>query len=99
MSSLRIGYGEDIHRLQEGGRFVLAGTEITTAFSPVAHSDGDCYYHALADAILGAIGEEDIGHHFPPEEKKTEKKPVLRSLISIRTSCSSARKSAPSSSR
>lgn len=71
MSSLRIGYGEDIHRLQEGGRFVLAGTEITTAFSPVAHSDGDCYYHALADAILGAIGGEDIGHHFPPEEKKT----------------------------
>lgn len=71
MSKLRIGYGEDIHRLKEGGRFLLAGTEIALGISPLAHSDGDCYYHALADAILGAIGEEDIGRHFPPEEEKT----------------------------
>ncbi len=70
--SFRIGYGEDIHRLRKGGRFVLGGVLISSDVSPVAHSDGDCLYHALADAILGAVGEEDIGHLFPPDDPSCE---------------------------
>lgn len=62
---MRIGHGFDLHRLQAGGRLVLAGVEVSNQLSPVAHSDGDVILHATVDALLGAIGAGDIGEHFP----------------------------------
>jgi 2-C-methyl-D-erythritol 2,4-cyclodiphosphate synthase len=64
-NNFRIGHGYDIHRLQSGGKLVLAGVEVAGDLSPVAHSDGDVVLHALVDALLGAIGEGDIGEMFP----------------------------------
>jgi 2-C-methyl-D-erythritol 2,4-cyclodiphosphate synthase len=61
----RIGQGYDIHRLQSGGKLVLAGIEVAQGISPIAHSDGDVVLHALVDALLGAIGLGDIGDKFP----------------------------------
>jgi len=60
----RVGHGFDIHRLQGGGRLVLAGVTVAEGVSPVAHSDGDVVLHALVDALLGAMGWGDIGEHF-----------------------------------
>jgi len=61
----RIGHGYDLHRLQSGGKLMLAGVEVSTDLSPVAHSDGDVVLHALVDALLGAMGWGDIGELFP----------------------------------
>jgi 2-C-methyl-D-erythritol 2,4-cyclodiphosphate synthase len=61
----RIGHGYDLHRLQTGGRLMLAGVEVSREISPVAHSDGDVVLHALVDALLGAMGLGDIGLRFP----------------------------------
>ncbi len=61
----RIGHGYDIHRLQPGGKLVLAGVTVATDLSPIAHSDGDVVLHALVDALLGAMGWGDIGEMFP----------------------------------
>jgi 2-C-methyl-D-erythritol 2,4-cyclodiphosphate synthase len=63
--ALRVGFGYDIHRLQAGGKLMLGGVEVADGISPVAHSDGDVVLHALVDALLGAIGEGDIGELFP----------------------------------
>jgi 2-C-methyl-D-erythritol 2,4-cyclodiphosphate synthase len=60
----RVGHGYDLHRLQPGGRLVLAGVEVSADLSPVAHSDGDVVLHALVDALCGAIAAGDIGEHF-----------------------------------
>lgn len=65
MPEYRIGHGYDIHRLQEGGQLVLGGVVVAEGISPIAHSDGDVVIHALVDAILGALGQGDIGEHFP----------------------------------
>ena len=62
---LRIGHGYDLHRLQPGGKLMLAGIEVSTDLSPIAHSDGDVVIHALVDALLGALGGGDIGELFP----------------------------------
>jgi 2-C-methyl-D-erythritol 4-phosphate cytidylyltransferase/2-C-methyl-D-erythritol 2,4-cyclodiphosphate synthase len=62
----RAGTGSDWHRLVEGRRLVLAGVEIPFPLGLDGWSDADVASHALADAILGAVAERDIGHHFPP---------------------------------
>lgn len=62
---MRIGHGYDIHRLSEGRPLLLAGVELPYARGLVGHSDGDVVLHALCDAILGALGLQDIGFHFP----------------------------------
>ena len=69
-TNFRIGMGYDIHRLQAGGALVLGGVKVSDEFSPIAHSDGDVLIHALVDAILGAIGEGDIGEHFPNSDPR-----------------------------
>jgi 2-C-methyl-D-erythritol 2,4-cyclodiphosphate synthase len=68
LTDLRIGHGYDLHRLQPGGRLVLGGVVVATDMSPIAHSDGDVVLHALADALLGALGKGDIGEHFPNDD-------------------------------
>ena len=66
MTTLRIGHGYDVHRLEDGLRLVLGGTEIAYGRGCVAHSDGDC------DALLGAAALGDIGRHFPPDDPEFE---------------------------
>ena len=63
-----VGQGFDVHRLADGGPLVLGGIEIDAAQHLVGHSDADVALHALTDALLGAIADGDIGHHFPPSE-------------------------------
>jgi 2-C-methyl-D-erythritol 2,4-cyclodiphosphate synthase len=62
---IRCGTGYDAHRLASGRRLILGGVEITHDRGLEGHSDADVLCHAIADALLGAIGESDIGHHFP----------------------------------
>lgn len=62
---MKIGQGFDIHRLEAGRPFLLAGVRIPSDRGPVGHSDGDALFHAVTDALLGAIAQGDIGQHFP----------------------------------
>jgi 2-C-methyl-D-erythritol 2,4-cyclodiphosphate synthase len=66
----RIGHGHDLHRLQQGGKLILGGILVAEGISPVAHSDGDVVLHALVDALLGAVGEGDIGDAFPNSDPR-----------------------------
>ena len=59
------GLGYDIHRFAAGRPLILGGVEIPHHQGLDGHSDADVLSHAIADAVLGAIGEQDIGHHFP----------------------------------
>ena len=61
----RSGIGYDAHRFGEGRKLILGGVEIPHSRGLEGHSDADVLSHAIADALLGAIGERDIGHHFP----------------------------------
>ncbi|TVO63769.1 2-C-methyl-D-erythritol 2,4-cyclodiphosphate synthase [Spiribacter aquaticus] len=62
---MRIGQGIDAHRLVADRRLVLGGVEMAFEYGLAAHSDGDVLLHALCDALLGAVGQGDIGQHFP----------------------------------
>ncbi|HWM25887.1 MAG TPA: 2-C-methyl-D-erythritol 2,4-cyclodiphosphate synthase [Chthoniobacterales bacterium] len=62
---IRCGTGYDVHRLAPGRKLILGGVEIPYERGLDGHSDADVLCHAIADALLGAIGESDIGHHFP----------------------------------
>jgi 2-C-methyl-D-erythritol 2,4-cyclodiphosphate synthase len=62
---IRCGTGYDAHRLAQGRKLILGGIEIPYDRGLEGHSDADVLCHAIADALLGAIGEGDIGHHFP----------------------------------
>lgn len=66
----RIGHGYDLHRLTPGRKLVLAGIEIESDRGCAAYSDGDVVCHAVADALLGAIGKPDIGQRFPDTDPK-----------------------------
>jgi 2-C-methyl-D-erythritol 4-phosphate cytidylyltransferase / 2-C-methyl-D-erythritol 2,4-cyclodiphosphate synthase len=65
-----VGHGVDAHRFGEGDFVTLCGVRIPHSMGLVGHSDADAGWHALVDAILGAIGEGDIGAHFPPSDPK-----------------------------
>jgi len=62
---MRIGHGYDVHRLVTGRKLILGGVDIPYSKGLLGHSDADVLLHAISDAILGAIGEGDIGKHFP----------------------------------
>jgi 2-C-methyl-D-erythritol 2,4-cyclodiphosphate synthase len=64
----RVGLGYDVHPFAEGRPFILGGVEVPHAKGLKGHSDADVLCHAIADAVLGAIGEPDIGHFFPPSD-------------------------------
>ena len=68
---MRIGIGSDIHRLVEGRQLIIAGVVIPSPVGELAHSDGDVLYHALSDAILGALALGDIGVFFPDSSDET----------------------------
>jgi 2-C-methyl-D-erythritol 2,4-cyclodiphosphate synthase len=65
----RSGIGYDAHRFGEGRKLILGGVEIPHGRGLEGHSDADVLTHAMADALLGAIGERDIGHHFPNSDE------------------------------
>ena len=67
---MRVGQGFDVHAFGEGDHVMLGGVRIAHPQGVVAHSDGDVVIHALCDAVLGALGEGDIGRHFPDSDPK-----------------------------
>ncbi len=70
MTHVRIGHGHDIHRVQSGGTMKLGGVVVAEDRSFVAHSDGDVVIHAVVDAVLGALGQGDIGRIFDNEDDR-----------------------------
>jgi 2-C-methyl-D-erythritol 2,4-cyclodiphosphate synthase len=68
----RVGTGHDIHRLMEGYALVLGGVQVPSRVGFNTHSDGDVLSHALVDALAGAIGDGDLGTHFPQDDPDTE---------------------------
>ncbi len=66
----RIGQGIDVHPFEEGRELWLGGVQIPHSRGLAGHSDADAVIHALCDALLGAVGEGDIGRHFPPSDER-----------------------------
>ena len=62
---VHVGIGYDVHALVAGRKLILGGVEIPHSKGLDGHSDADALMHAICDAVLGALGEEDIGHFFP----------------------------------
>ena len=62
---MRIGHGYDVHRFCDGDLIIIGGVKIPFSKKLLAHSDGDVLVHAIADSLLGACAERDIGYHFP----------------------------------
>ena len=77
MSGYRIGQGIDAHRLVPGRPLIVGGVAIPYERGLEGHSDGDVLLHAIADALLGALGEGDLGRHFPSSDQS------LRGMASI----------------
>ncbi|MGC6481127.1 MAG: 2-C-methyl-D-erythritol 2,4-cyclodiphosphate synthase [Porticoccaceae bacterium] len=80
---MRIGQGYDVHAFGEGSSLTIGGAVIPFDRTLVAHSDGDVLIHALMDAILGALGLGDIGHHFPdtdPQYKGCSSRELLQQI-------------------
>ena len=77
---MRIGIGNDIHRLIEGRPLILGGVEIPYSKGEDAHSDGDVLVHAIIDAILGACAKGDIGRLFPPSDERYKDADSLKLL-------------------
>ncbi|MDZ5713753.1 2-C-methyl-D-erythritol 2,4-cyclodiphosphate synthase [Jeotgalibacillus haloalkalitolerans] len=82
----RIGQGYDVHQLAENRPLIIGGVTIPYEKGLLGHSDADVLLHVVADAALGAIGEGDIGRHFPdtdPEFKDADSKKLLQHVWSI----------------
>lgn len=70
MSEFFIGHGYDVHKFEEGRSLILGGVEIEYEAGLLGHSDADVLIHAIMDALIGAMGEGDIGKHFPDSDEK-----------------------------
>tara|TARA_Y100000385_G_scaffold290983_1_gene366465 strand:+ start:2698 stop:3177 length:480 start_codon:yes stop_codon:yes gene_type:complete len=84
--SLRVGFGFDVHRLDEGKSFFLGGIKIPHTKGAVGHSDADVLIHTICDAILGAADLRDIGFHFPDtddEFKGIDSKILLKDVMNL----------------
>jgi 2-C-methyl-D-erythritol 2,4-cyclodiphosphate synthase len=83
---MRIGNGYDVHKLVAGRKLILGGVDVPHIKGLLGHSDADVLLHALSDAILGAIGEGDIGRHFPdtdPTYKGADSIKLLRHVMAL----------------
>lgn len=67
-AAMRVGHGFDLHRLEAGLPLIVAGVKLEHGRGCVAHSDGDVVYHAVTDALLGALALGDIGALFPDDD-------------------------------
>ena len=74
----RVGIGYDVHPFEEGRPLVLGGVTIPYHLGLKGHSDADVLCHAIADSVLGALGEPDIGHYFPPGD------PTIKGISSLK---------------
>lgn len=72
---VHVGIGYDVHQLAAGRKLILGGVEIPHAKGLDGHSDADALMHAICDAILGALGEPDIGHFFPNSDLRWKNAP------------------------
>jgi len=84
--SLRVGFGFDVHRLDEGQPFFLGGIKIPHSKGAVGHSDADVLIHTICDAILGAADLRDIGFHFPDTDVKykgIDSKILLKDVMAL----------------
>tara|TARA_S200000501_G_C20847972_1_gene754469 strand:- start:2140 stop:2619 length:480 start_codon:yes stop_codon:yes gene_type:complete len=84
--SLRVGFGFDVHRLDEGQPFFLGGIKIPHTKGAVGHSDADVLIHTICDAILGAADLRDIGFHFPDTDgnyKGIDSKILLKDVMAL----------------
>lgn len=84
--SLRVGFGFDVHRLDEGQPFFLGGIKIPHSKGAVGHSDADVLIHTICDAILGAADLRDIGFHFPDTDGKykgIDSKILLKDVMAL----------------
>jgi 2-C-methyl-D-erythritol 2,4-cyclodiphosphate synthase len=79
MMTYRTGIGYDVHRFAKGRKLMLGGVEVPHDRGLDGHSDADVVLHAVCDALLGAVGQGDIGEHFPPGDKKY--KDIASSLL------------------
>ncbi|WPK13179.1 2-C-methyl-D-erythritol 2,4-cyclodiphosphate synthase [Lysinibacillus louembei] len=82
----RVGQGYDVHAFAEGRKLILGGIEIPHERGLLGHSDADVLLHTITDAALGAIGEGDIGRHFPdtdPEWKDADSAKLLQYIWKI----------------
>ena len=82
----RVGFGYDVHRLAEGRALWLGGVRIDHHTGLLGHSDADVLLHALCDALLGAAGLPDIGHHFPDTDlrwKGADSTGLLREVVRL----------------
>ena len=83
---LRVGFGFDVHRLDEGQPFFLGGIKIPHSKGAVGHSDADVLIHTICDAILGAADLRDIGFHFPDTDGKykgIDSKILLKDVMAL----------------
>ncbi|MNU49990.1 2-C-methyl-D-erythritol 2,4-cyclodiphosphate synthase [compost metagenome] len=83
---IRIGFGVDVHRLEEGREFWMGGLKLPSSFGAVGHSDADVLIHAICDALLGALNLRDIGFHFSdtdPEYKGIDSKILLKNVMTL----------------
>lgn len=83
---MRIGFGFDVHQLQEGRDFWLGGINIPAKKGILGHSDADVLLHAICDAILGSLALGDIGKHFPDTDqsfKGIDSKILLEKVIEL----------------
>lgn len=87
---IRIGHGYDIHRFGSKRALILGGVEIPHNNGLIAHSDGDCLTHAICDALLGALGLQDIGVFFPNDDPKLEGISSLKILGKVIEKCDEA---------
>jgi len=81
---IRVGYGVDVHRLEESYRLFIGGVELESDLGAVGHSDADVLLHAICDALLGAANLRDIGFHFSdtdPQYKGIDSKILLREVV------------------
>ena len=86
MSNFRIGHGYDVHKLEEGKKFIIGGIEIDHDKGAVGHSDADVVIHVICDALLGALSLGDIGKHFPDTDniyKGIDSKILLKKVIKL----------------
>lgn len=83
----RVGIGYDVHPFQEGRPLILGGVEIPHSRGLKGHSDADVLCHAIADAVLGALGLPDIGYYFPPSDASIEGICSLRILEKCAALC------------
>lgn len=83
---MRIGHGYDVHQLVEGRKLIIGGVTIEHIKGLLGHSDADVLLHSICDAIIGALGEGDIGRHFPDTDaqyKGVDSRQLLRHVAQL----------------